>query len=229
MNTLGGGWERVGYYDSLVDTNCPGTMGNYLLGSYHVCTNNNGSGNITSAEYTPITETYSQIMGLMTGYISDEPHGFAPNGDIVTDLNDAYMDGIALLIDDDSGNYKHIHSAAVAGYGNSFSAYRESCYVIGQDEANPPFGIRDDHSCTTIYYIMYMLLDGTIDPAKTRYFGDNWNGVCLSLRYFCRDIDRYFIKTLPKELTSDSNTLLVSVMSQSSIVVGMNFLDIYVR
>ncbi len=229
MSTLGGGWERVAYYNSEVNATCPGNMVDYDLGSYHVCSNNNGSSNITTAEYIPVSQSYSQITGLMTGYVSSEPHAFAPDGSIVTNLNDVYMDGISLMIDDNSGFYKHVYSAAVAGYVNSFSSYRESCYVIGQNISFPPVTIGSDHSCTTIYYSMYMSLDGTIDIANTKYFGDNWESICSSLRYFCRDIDRYFIKTLPKELISVNNTLLVRIMSNTNIIISINFLEIYVR
>ena len=230
MSTRGGGWERIAYFNSEDSgTTCPGNMGNYQLDSYHVCTNNNGSSNITEAIFHPVASSYSEVMGLMTGYVSGQAHGFTPNGVKVKNLNTVYMDGMSLVIDDNSGFFKHVHSTAVADYANSYSNPQQSCFIKDQNQALPPYTVGRDNTCTLIHFLMYMPLDGTIDPVHTHYFGDHWNGICEVMGYFCRHIERYFTKTLPKEFTSESNPLIVRIMSQSGIVIGMNFLDVYVR
>ena len=230
MKSDGGGWERVVYYNSMIPTmNCPGNMVPFNLVSYRLCTNNRGLPNITGATYYPVTSTYSQVMGLMTGYVSDKPHAFYPKGSKVVDLNTVYMDGISVTIYDGSGFHKHIHSTTAADWYNAFAYNRkQSCFVATQDQALPPHVVGKDNTCTLMYHNQYMPLDGSINP-HTSYFGDYWLGACRVYVLFCRFPHRYFIKYLPVEYTSQDNPLVVRVMSRSDIVMAMNYIEIYVR
>lgn len=227
MSALGGGWERVAYFNSSASSTCPGSMSNYTIGSLHLCTNNVTS-RITSASYTPLTTSYSQVMGLMTGYTSEAGFGFAPEGSRVTNLQDVYMDGISLGITDSSNFIKHVHSTVVSDYSQSVTDSKYSCYVYGQNNAYIPYVVGKDHTCSVLTSTMYMPLNGSASDTM-QYFGDQWNGVCEDMSFYCRHVHRYFFKTLPKMLTSSDNMLTVRVMSHSNITIGLNHLELYVR
>ena len=229
MSSSGGGWERIAYHNSELSVSCPGNMGNYRLGSFLVCTNNNGSSNITSAQYTPVTQSYSQVMGLMTGYISDSGQGFRlatiRNWHLIQDFNVVYMDGINLGIEDNTGFIKHVHSTPATDRANTIF---NLCYEYVQYPGLPPATVGADLTCTVMISDMFMPLNGTLNNA-TQFFGDTRYGSCEIYNRYCRRVHRYFLKTLPKQMSSADNPLIVRVMSANTLSIGMNFLDIYVR
>lgn len=227
MSVLGGGWERVAYFDSSSSTSCPGTTENYTIGSLSLCTNNVTS-KIASANYTAVTTSFSQVMGLMTAYTSEAGFGFAPYGTRVTDLQGVYMDGISLVITDDTDFVKHIHSTVVADYTKSSEDKKFSCYLFGQSDAYLPYVVGADHTCSVLTSDMYMPLNGSTTETM-QYFGDSWNGNCDDMAFYCRHVNRYFVKNLPQALTSADNMLTVRLMSHSNITIGLNHLEIYVR
>ncbi len=225
FHALGGGWERVAYFNSEVATSCPGDMGVYQIGSLLLCTNNNGSSNITSATYYPAQGTYSQVRGLMTGFISQEGKAFRPTGTLNHNLNEVYMEGISLGIADSSGFIKHIHSSAVASHSTQWT---DGCYLTAQQNGFSQHVIGNDLSCFTVWNAFLLPLTG-VYSSTMEYFGDNWEGVCRDFTYYCRHIHKHFYKILGKELTSADNPLIVRLMSRDAVIIGLRSLDIYVR
>lgn len=222
----GGGWERVAYYDSTQQpsTMCPGNMHTYDIANHRLCTNNDT--NITEAEYYPVVGKYSEVLGLMIGYASDDGDGFRPNGQLVLNLTDVYMDGLSLCINDSNNIIKHVFSFAVSSTDDINQP--TNCFLYSGSIASPPNVLGKDNLCFLQLSIQYLNLDGTFSTT-TAPFGDRDEGACEFVALACRHPGRYFYKRLPNDYTSSDEPLLLRVMSQGGTVIAMSFIDIYVR
>ena len=226
MEILEGGWERVLYYDSqeVPSATCPNDMVPFDLGEiYNLCTNNRGAGNITSTSGYAVTSSYSEVLGLISAFMTEQGHAFHPNGETIVDMNDVYVEGISLTINDSSGFQKHIHSVTIGDYQTTDNSH--SCFHAKQDPSQPPAIVGRDNTCHIVVYFNYMDINGIIGP-HTKPFGDNMNCPVI---IFCRSPTRYFRKQLPNLYTSADHPLMLRLMSRSSNVIGLHFMDIYVR
>ena len=225
MESRGGGWERVAYYDSKqANAVCPGDMVGYNLGPHHLCTNNGTQ--ITKAQYQPVVQRYSEVMGLMVGFASGDGDAFRPSGASVQDLNGVYMEGLSLCINDSTGFVKHVFSVGVSSTADLQQA--TNCFLYSGDIASPPHVVGKDYLCCLLLNLQYMSLDGTYS-ATTDSFGDRDTGACAFVSTACRSPGRYFIKQLTIDYTNSDSSLIVRVISQGTTVIAMSFIDIYVR
>ena len=225
MEIRGGGWERVAFYDSRqANATCPGDMVSYDMGPHHLCTNNGT--NITQAQYQPVVERYSEVMGLMVGFASEDGDAFRPNGAPVQDLNGVYMEGLSLCINDGTGRLKHVFSVGTTNIVDS--SLPTNCYLFAGETAQTPHVIGRDGHCAPLLVQHMMTLDGNLGP-EVRPFGDRDSGACKELSMLCRYPSRYFIKQLANVYQYGVNLLVVRVISKGTIVIGMSHMDIYVR
>ncbi len=235
MSILGGGWERVVYYDSKVDTTCPGSMLWYTGSNHHLCTNlyNHWAGSYRAATYYPVTESYSQVRGFVRGYAyGNYLTAFVRNDYLYqANLDYTYMTGIDIMYEEGLSYkyFKHIHSFVVSDLPFAYtpSQYTFSCYIAGQNGAFIPAHIGNNHYCHSLSTAQQFSIYYPFFPGTT-YFGDNWDGTCTNSEY-CRDVRRYFIKTIPKETISADHRLLVRVMAHPRNIIAMSFIDVYVR
>lgn len=236
MVSLGGGWERTIHYNSSdTETVCPNDMQLMTVGSNHrLCTNNYGdhSPNITSTGPNyPITSSYSEVMGLMTAYISGPGQGFHPYGHEAkyTNLNGVYAEGISLVVNDTTtGILKHLYTVTTADvYNENLS---QSCFSYRKTPSLPSAIIGRDNTCIIALYVHYINENDTSTVGQyTSPFGAADDGVCGNFVMFCQLPTRYFRKALPVSLNSSIHPLVVRVLSRSSIIIGLSFIDIYVR
>ena len=232
MSTLGGGWERVAHYDSQEGTSCPGNFDQLFIQPHDTCTHNYDPSNTVSrsAVFTPVAKTYSQVRGLIVSYRFGHGYGFNERHDLqFQSVDQLFLDGYSILINDSSNNFKHIHSIAYTRYTVIFYVpyLPLTCETFMPQDAMAQPALKGEYYCYVLDETDQLKSETITSPTRT--FGDNYAGTCADFPDYCRDVNRYFLRTSGKELSSSESSVQLRSVSHAERVLYLTFLDLYVR
>lgn len=141
-----------------------------------------------------------------------------------------YADGFSLIVNNTfTGILKHIHTVTTGDLYNQ--EVTQSCFSHRQSSSLPSAIIGCDNTCTVttqMHYLNNTNSNYTLNQ-YTSHFGSADTGVCNNFAFFCQLPTHNFRKILPLSLNSSTNSLIVRVSSHSSVIIGLDFIDIYIQ
>ncbi len=223
METLGGGWERIAEFEASAITSCPSeNLLTFELNGRQLCSNN---GTIVDIRFTPLT-SFSEVRGTVSAYATGDLHAFRPSYSFLNarDFHGRFVDGVAFMLDDSSGAYKHIYSYGVGNFLNAQSSGAKKDAGCNSYGANNPISvISPNYMCS--------LIDtgneaGASNPIP---FGDLNDELCSVLPRTCARPSAWFHHQLPKDYEPMNTEIVLRVSSQYPGEIMLSSYAFYVR
>lgn len=223
MDTLGGGWERViDFHASQLLPDCPSLFLPLSYNGTYLCSNNGG---IIEMRYTVVGKSFSEFRGSVVAYASGELFAFSPgfSSQQSRDINGHFVDGVAVLVDDQTAHLKHIHSF---GIGN----YEHTDDVILQHASCPGYGSPTPSSVLGSHYTCALLrVENILSGSHPLPVWDLNTDYCESVQRLCTQPSAWFYRQVARNYLSNNTELVVKVMSQFPGVIALRDLTVYVR
>ena len=199
MTTDGGGWTQVTDLDFSVDS-CPGAW--VQTGS--LCYRDEVSSGSRSATFDTLGVSYDEVLGTLEAYQYYSMDAFGQSRNSSNSLDQTYVDGFSLTVDDGNGNRVHVFSWAIGltpGYNTSYDC-------PGDGGEAPPSFVGSDYLC------------------ETGNTSSSWTNVWYSPALF---VNTPVQVTLSGTTTEDLEGRLMSNQDSSNEDIGVAAIELWVR
>ena len=198
MTTDGGGWTQLADYDFSADS-CPGDW----MGTGSYCYRNASGSSAMSATIDSLEIDYGEVLARIEAYQYHSMDAFGQSRSSYT-IDDDYVDGLSLTVDDGTGSREHVYSWAIGLTPGYYSTY--DCPADGGE--SPPSFVGSDYTCETANTASTW----TATWYSTALFGSTWAQVTLSAT-----------------TTQDLEARLMSNQESSNEDIGVAEFELYVR
>ena len=220
MATLGGGWERIALFNASATVSCPeGTLAPQVVDGATLCSNN---GAIAEVHFTPVAP-FSELRGAVSAYVTGDPDAFSPylSPILQLDIQGRFMDGVAIMLDDQTGYLKHVYSYGVG---------RLESVATELDSTCPSFGARPPISVIAPNYACALLRSQDLLGSSTPHtYGDLDNDLCSTIPNTCLRPSSWFHRQLANDYYPSNVEIVVRVLSQNPTEILLKHLFLYTR
>lgn len=219
MVALGGGWERVALFDASNSLQCPGTLNPHAFNGTTLCSN---SGVTAEVRFIP-TAPFSEMRGTVSAYVAGDLEAFLPylSPFLQLDINGHFMDGVAVMLDDQSGHLKFVHAFGIGRLENVAIKLDTTCPSYG---AKPPISIIGSN-----YACALLRSQDLISSADPHAYGDLNSEICNTLPNTCVSPSSWFHRQLPNNYYPGEVEIILRVLSESPSEILLKYFSLYTR
>lgn len=212
----------VDFHASHLLPDCPSSFLPLSYNGTYLCSNNGG---IIEMRYTAVGESFSEFRGSAVAYASGDLFAFSPgfSSQLSRDINDHFVDGVAVLVDDQTAHLKHIHSFGIGNYEHTEDVILQRATCPGYGSPAPSSVVGSHYTCALLR--VENLLSGS-HPLPVWDLNADY---CESVQRLCTQPSAWFYRQVARDYLSGSTGLVVKVMSQSPGVITLRDLTVYVR